>query len=109
MLGPGTSPIRRIADIRARTLCAIADVGLFEFRRQLDYKASVAGSSVADRWCPGSKVCGACGRKYDPLDLSERTWMCGHESRAVPGELGGLAQGAVGAGGVHQIVVKAAA
>jgi transposase len=31
---------------------AIADLGFFEFRRQLDYKAVVAGSTVmiADRW-----------------------------------------------------------
>ena len=36
---------------------AIADVGFFEFRRQLEYKAEMAGSRVvvADRWYPSSR------------------------------------------------------
>ena len=41
---------------------AIADVGFFEFRRQLDYKAAMAGSTVliADRWFASSKLCSCC-------------------------------------------------
>lgn len=42
---------------------AIADVGLYEFRRQLTYKSELAGSSikVVSRWYPSSKTCSACG------------------------------------------------
>jgi putative transposase len=40
---------------------AIADVGLHEFRRQIDYKTKLNGSRivVADRWYPSSKACSA--------------------------------------------------
>jgi putative transposase len=58
---------------------AIADVGFFEFRRQLRYKAAMAGSRVlvADRWFPSTKLCSACGAKNGALTLSERIWTCG--------------------------------
>jgi putative transposase len=62
-----------------RTLArAIADVGFFEFRRQLQYKAEMAGSTVVvvDRWFPSSKLCSACGAKNGALTLSERIWTC---------------------------------
>jgi putative transposase len=57
---------------------AIADVGFFEFRRQLQYKAAMAGSTiaVADRWFPSSKLCSTCCVKNELLSLSERTWTC---------------------------------
>lgn len=57
---------------------AISDVGFFEFRRQLDYKAIMAGSTVvvADRWFPSSKRCSVCGVKNENLTLSERFWTC---------------------------------
>jgi putative transposase len=57
---------------------AIADVGFFEFRRQLEYKAAMAGSRViiADRWFASSKICSACSVKNEALTLSERTWTC---------------------------------
>jgi putative transposase len=56
----------------------IADLGFSEFRRQLEYKAEMAGSTVAvaDRWFPSSKRCSVCGVKNDVLRLSERTWTC---------------------------------
>jgi putative transposase len=56
----------------------IADLGFSEFRRQLEYKAEMAGSTVvvADRWFPSSKLCSLCGVKNDGLGLSERTWTC---------------------------------
>ena len=62
-----------------RTLArAIADAGFFEFRRQLQYKAEMAGSTVVvvDRWFPSSKLCSACGAKNGALTLSERMWTC---------------------------------
>jgi putative transposase len=46
-----------------RVARAIADIGAFEFRRQLDYKAPMNGSRivVADRWFPSSKTCSTVG------------------------------------------------
>jgi len=57
---------------------AIADVGFYEIRRQLQYKAARYGTWIvlADRWYPSSKLCSACGEKYASLALGERTWTC---------------------------------
>ena len=57
---------------------AIADVGMFEFKRQLEYKAALYGSRVvvADRWFPSSKTCSECGCIKPHLALSERSWQC---------------------------------
>jgi putative transposase len=57
---------------------AIADVGFFEFRRQLEYKAKMADTTVivADPWYPSSKLCSKCDVKNDTLSLSERKWTC---------------------------------
>lgn len=57
---------------------AIADVGFFEFRRQLEYKAKMAGATVivADRWFASSKLCSACFVKNESLTLKDRTWTC---------------------------------
>ena len=57
---------------------AISDLGLFEFRRQVEYKSEANGSRViiADRWFPSSKLCSACGYKLDDLPLSVREWTC---------------------------------
>ncbi len=59
---------------------AISEVGFYEFRRQLEYKASLYGSTivVADRWFPSSKKCSSCGAVRDRLELSERFWTCDH-------------------------------
>lgn len=61
---------------------AIADVGFFAFRRQLEYKCEVYGSElvVVDRWFPSSKTCSVCGELKDKLSLSERIFdcVCGH-------------------------------
>ena len=57
---------------------AVSDMGFFEFRRQLDYKAAHRGGMivVADRWYPSSKTCSACGHKLEILPLSVREWTC---------------------------------
>ncbi len=57
---------------------AIADIGFFEFRRQLEYKAKMAGAAVivADRWFPSSKLCSTCDAKNESLALCERAWTC---------------------------------
>ena len=57
---------------------AVSDMGFFEFRRQLDYKAAQRGGVivVADRWYPSSKTCSVCSHKVETLSLSVREWMC---------------------------------
>jgi putative transposase len=57
---------------------AVADMGFHEFRRQLDYKAAMAGTRivVADRWSPSSKTCSDCGHVVPTLPLSVRDWVC---------------------------------
>jgi len=59
---------------------AIADMGFFEFRRQLTYKCKLYGSKlvVADRWFPSSKTCSNCGTKKETLTLDERVFLCEH-------------------------------
>jgi putative transposase len=56
----------------------VIDGAFFEFRRQLDYKSRLYGSTivVADRWFPSSKTCSCCGVVEDTLDLNERTFRC---------------------------------
>ena len=57
---------------------SVSDMGFFEFRRQLDYKARDMGSLVvmADRWFASSKTCSDCGWKLAELPLSVRLWTC---------------------------------
>lgn len=57
---------------------AIADVGLFEFRRQVTYKAKMQASRVvmAGRWYASSKTCFVCKGIYAGLTLSDREWTC---------------------------------
>jgi putative transposase len=57
---------------------AIADVGLYEFRRQIKYKATYAGVAVqtVSRWFPSSKTCSGCGTVKEELALSERVFVC---------------------------------
>jgi putative transposase len=56
----------------------IADMGFYELRRQLDYKAAWRGGQVvlADRWFPSSKLCSGCGYRLDELALDVRQWTC---------------------------------
>jgi putative transposase len=57
---------------------AISDVGFFEFRRQLTYKAALHGCRlhVVDRWFPSTKMCPACGRIDRSISLSDRMLSC---------------------------------
>jgi putative transposase len=57
---------------------SVSDMGFFEFRRQLEYKAGMRGGVVvvADRWYPSSKTCSCCGHKLVELPLSVREWTC---------------------------------
>ncbi len=57
---------------------AIADMGFYELRRQLEYKAARRGGQVVlvDRWFPSSKQCSGCGYRLDGLSLDVRHWTC---------------------------------
>ena len=57
---------------------AISDVGFYEIRRQLEYKALRYGTKliVADRWFPSSKLCSSCGQHNPGLTLRDRAWTC---------------------------------
>ncbi|MFH1579907.1 MAG: RNA-guided endonuclease TnpB family protein [Thermoplasmatota archaeon] len=57
---------------------AISDVGMGEFRRQLEYKCRCYGShlTVAPRFYPSTKRCSLCGHIRKEMPLSERTYKC---------------------------------
>ena len=85
-----TDPTRRfhtigIEDLNVRGMVknrhlarSIADMGFFECRRQLEYKAAMRGGRVvvADRFFASSKTCSTCGHKLGDLPLSVREWTC---------------------------------
>jgi len=62
----------------ARLSRAIADVGFYEIRRQLLYKAERYRTQIvlADRWYPSSKLCSGCATRNAALALGERAWTC---------------------------------
>ena len=57
---------------------AIADVGMYEFRRQIEYKARAASVQVkfVSRWYPSSKTCSDCGWIHEDLTLASRVFIC---------------------------------
>ena len=57
---------------------AILDGGFYEFRRQLEYKASWydAKVTVANQFFPSSKKCSGCSNVKEKLGLSERIYKC---------------------------------
>ena len=57
---------------------AIADMGFYELRRQLEYKATWRGGHfvLVDRWFPSSKLCSCCAYRLESLGLDVRHWIC---------------------------------
>lgn len=57
---------------------SIADLGLFELRRQLTYKGNWYKCRIVliDRFFPSSKTCSVCGEINDNLTLTDREWYC---------------------------------
>lgn len=57
---------------------AIADVGFFEFRRQIEYKAKWNKREVVfvPTFYPSSKLCSNCGNKKEDLTLKNRVYKC---------------------------------
>lgn len=56
---------------------AVADVGIFELNRQIEYKAQWYGKQVVkiSRWEPSTKKCSSCGN-IRIMKLSQRTYEC---------------------------------
>lgn len=57
---------------------SISGSKLYEFRRQIEYKAELYGIEVVivDRFYPSSKTCHVCGHVKKDLKLSDRTYRC---------------------------------
>ncbi|MFT8321393.1 MAG: transposase [Bacillus sp. (in: firmicutes)] len=57
---------------------AIAKQGLYEFKRQIQYKCEKHGIEFveADKWYPSSKMCSCCGTVKKNLKLSDRVYQC---------------------------------
>jgi len=57
---------------------SINDLGFYELKRQLIYKANQFGKTIksVDRFFASSKMCSCCGTKVETLSLSIRTWTC---------------------------------
>jgi transposase len=56
---------------------AVADVGIFELTRQLEYKSAWYGKEVhkISRWFPSTKTCSDCGNTQ-VMKLSDRIYNC---------------------------------
>jgi putative transposase len=56
---------------------SIADLGVYEFRRQLTYKCELYGSKLitVNRFYPSSKTCSCCGH-IPEMPLKERVFNC---------------------------------
>lgn len=57
---------------------SVSDVGWYEFRRQLEYKAKWYGRKlvIIDKWYPSSQICSNCGNNTGKKDLSIREFTC---------------------------------
>jgi putative transposase len=68
---------------------SIADMGFFEFRRQLNYKCQLYESEliIAERFFPSSKLCSNCGVKKESLSLEERIYQCDNCSFVIDRDL----------------------
>ena len=57
---------------------AVQEQGLYEFRRQIEYKAKWNNIPliIADRFFPSSKMCSCCGHIKKDLKLSDRIYKC---------------------------------
>jgi len=69
-------PLKKFIKKLKRLQRSLADLGFYEFRRQLEYKSQYKGNYlfIADRWFPSSKLCSNCGNKKE--QLSERVYHC---------------------------------
>ena len=61
---------------------AISDVGVGEFRRQMEYKTTWTRETLllANRFYPSTKRCSRCGQVKEQMTLAERTYICENEA-----------------------------
>jgi putative transposase len=87
---------------------AVADSGLFELRRQLEYKSQWYGRDVfvVDRWAPTSKTCSGCGTYQPQMPLKIREWACPdcgeHHDRDINAAKNILFFGTAGSAGTYK-------
>jgi len=57
---------------------AIADCGMYEFKRQLEYKTEKFASQLilVDRFFPSSQICSNCGNHRHGMPLKNRVYAC---------------------------------
>ncbi|WP_445250381.1 RNA-guided endonuclease InsQ/TnpB family protein [Microcoleus sp. OTE_8_concoct_300] len=57
---------------------AVADCGMYEFRRQLEYKTEKFSSflTLVDRMFPSSQICSNCGQHRHKMPLKNRVYVC---------------------------------
>lgn len=57
---------------------AIADCGMYEFKRQLEYKTEKFSSQLilVDRMFPSSQICSNCGNHRHSMPLKQRVYIC---------------------------------
>jgi transposase len=57
---------------------AVSDVGIAEFRAQVEYKSLWNGEMLlfADRFFPSSKKCHGCDWEWKEMELSDRIFIC---------------------------------
>lgn len=57
---------------------AIADCGMYEFKRQLEYKVEKFDSQLilVDRFFPSSQICSNCGNHRHKMPLKNRLYVC---------------------------------
>lgn len=57
---------------------AIADCGMYEFKRQLEYKVEKFSSQLVlvDRFFPSSQICSNCGNHRHKMPLKNRIYVC---------------------------------
>jgi putative transposase len=64
---------------------ALSDVGIYEMRRQLEYKSKFRQCVlvVADRFFASSKICSQCGLKKNNLSLADRVFICDNGCKPI--------------------------
>ena len=57
---------------------SVSDVGWYEFRRQLEYKAKWYGRTISfvDKYYPSSQICSNCGNNTGKKSLNIREFDC---------------------------------
>jgi len=57
---------------------AVSDVGMGEFRKQIEYKSLWNGEMLlfADQFFPSSKTCHCCNWKWEDMELADRIFLC---------------------------------